>query len=567
MGRLIKRIITMLMFLLSAIYISAPAVYAMGGGMAPRIVEVRTLEEFTDWYESGSRGERCLLMADIEISRGLTLGKTGVPKDINTSEYTIRITSGGSLTLNNPNVHLFGSNAVFTVEKKGRLFLDAGGIHNNPSAPAVLVKQGGYYERKGDFILEGKVYDQNSQPPVDATEPDTGDDLLIPIAGLFEEEFTIYCQEGKAPADFDYPDKVLVSVGVGSFKPLSLPVRWDTASVDFSRAGVYQVKGIFTEETLRAHSLKNPESLAPILHVAVRKSGPIDSLQGEVLSVDSNGNAMIRLKFPALPEEAEGIYLYTSSDGIQYQKARRDIPEYSDDNATTDNFLTDSNTVSPYQYLVYRYQSNYQSLWVKLEIRGSENAGMSNAVECTIPSGARPGTVVHTGGGNDGSSGGNRGGGGQGTSERTGMTDANGSTGALTSPSVLDTGSGSILGSGQTENENPSGTGPAQTENGNPSGTGQEQTEDLSGGDTKEAAGAYNQTSQPAGAEDLRSESSGFPDAADSDSEASYRAVSADDVQDVSAVSKARHADRSAAAVCATAVLVCGLSVIIKRKP
>lgn len=117
-----------------------------------------------------------------------------------------------------------------------------------------------------------------------------------------------------------------------------------------------------------------------------KKQGPVEDLKAEIRSVSADGTAVIRLSFPVLPEDARELYLFYSTDRIKYTKAYWKEGDENGHVTENENFLEQHyiEKRGDIQYLTYYYDSQFDDVWLKIQVIGSSMEGMSNVVKCTI---------------------------------------------------------------------------------------------------------------------------------------------------------------------------------------
>lgn len=143
-------------------------------------------------------------------------------------------------------------------------------------------------------------------------------------------------------------------------------------------------------------------------------ASPIDSMEGRFVRVESTGRALVQLKLPALPEDTAALYVYRSADGESWEQASIMVAQ-----ETFTDFLPFAQRQEKNCYVAYRFASDYQDIWFKVQVVGSVYEGFSNAVCVAVPPDAKPGAVATPGSDpDDGSSEGDRGGGGQEEADR-----------------------------------------------------------------------------------------------------------------------------------------------------
>lgn len=392
------------------------------GMTMPELKPVENLETLVSWYESGSGGESsAMLTDDLVVNTSLIFAETDTIRQIGAPKNVICVESGGVLVMDNPNLELQGPETVVIVKNGGQLKLRRGAIYTGPGQ-AIIVEKGGEIIRQAEFqIFGGEIYNEDEEgstlPPTTILPPEQ--EGKYPITNVIGNSFYRFCSVGKRPNE--YPESVTVAYKKqeGVHGQITIPVYWQLDSVDFETPGTYEVAGSFAQEDLEEKGLTNPQKLGAVLWITVQRSQPIDNMTGRFVRIGAQGNALVQLKLPVLPEDAKALYLYRSADGVRWEQVGGKVAQsqYID-------FLPFSQQQGLYCYVSYRYQSDYQDIWMKVKVVGSIYEGFSNAVCIQIPDGAGPGTVVAPGSDpEDGSFDGNRGGGGQQETERVVPTD------------------------------------------------------------------------------------------------------------------------------------------------
>lgn len=398
---------------------------------APDIRSISSLADLLEWHNAPSGwNEWPVLSAEVVVNRPIILTETAGQKDLGSIEHIIRVAAGGSLTLDNSKLSIQGPGTVIVVESGGQLLLKNGAIYTAPNANSIVVEKGGKLIQSAAFHIDGKVLDKNDLPvepepspnPLPPAPEEKPEPPVLPaIKKIFGVDASLTCLVGEPPALSEYPATRWITYEMVSGVPTQkeLPIKWELDTVDFETAGTHQVKGIFTADVLAANGISNPNGISATLQLTVLKPSPIDTLTGNVLSVGSAGNCLIRLAMPPLPEGATALYLYRSADGKHWQKAVQEIYINGNSPSSYDNFLPYSMTTPTTLYVTYRYQTDYCPIWLRVEVAGSAAAGISNEIRLEMPVSAKPGGNIHTGEtGDDGGSGGNRGGGGQSEGDR-----------------------------------------------------------------------------------------------------------------------------------------------------
>lgn len=143
----------------------------------PDLVMVGSLQELLAWYNTGSI---CLLSDDIIIGEEVTLD-SAEPKDIGTVRYSIRITDGGHLILNNDSLWITGYDTFFIVEPGGRLTLNAGNLFGMGDENRLLVQSGGILEIGKNFgAIEYIRIEDEDHPELAPTPSPTPEPTPVP---------------------------------------------------------------------------------------------------------------------------------------------------------------------------------------------------------------------------------------------------------------------------------------------------------------------------------------------------------------------------------------------------
>lgn len=385
--------------------------------MLPAVEPVKTLNGLVQWYESEAGGKSSAMLADeLLVEDELLLAETDTVRDIGAIEHVLRVGDGGVLILDNPNLTLQGPETVVVVEEGGWLQLCSGSIYTGPGK-SVIVETGGKITRHPEFqLIGGEIWveeEQNNSLP-GLPEPTAKPDENPPIEGVIGDSFTLFCPAGKPPEDYPAEVTVFYQKTENVYEQTKLPIDWQLDAVDFDTPGTYEVNGSFDQEDLDAKGLSNPENFGAVLLITVQKRQPIDTMTGRFVRVGAQGDALVQLSLPALPEDTEALYLYCSVDGINWEQASgKDAQEEFTD------FLPFSQQRGLCNYVNYRFQSNFRDIWLKAQVVGSIYEGYTNAICVEIPADAKPGTIVAPGSDpDDGSLDGNRGGGGQNEGDR-----------------------------------------------------------------------------------------------------------------------------------------------------
>lgn len=392
---------------------SAPVCFAYSP--PPPVTKIATLDELQQWYNTPGNG-LALMTRDIDVNKLIELKPTNGSKGIQSynwadgNGYTLRVLQGATLVVENPKLELGGEKQIVTVESGGTLVLRQGVIFagKGEGETAVVVHSGGKINKASGFQLVGNIQDENLVPPPENSEsPDT----RIPINSLFDDKAHISCAVGERPDSAQY--LATLYAYFGNAERAELPVEWELSAVNFEKAGTYSVTGRLTQQGLDKNNLSNPKNLTACMTITVYKKGALSGVRGEVLSVGAKGNTNARLILPALPtEQLTAVYLYTSANGVTWKKAA--YASHSNGTVKDESFLSAVSTVGSHSYLVYKYITDYRPLWAKVELVGSDRAGISNTFRLTLPAGTRPGSITENDSAEDaGDSGGNRGGGGQ----------------------------------------------------------------------------------------------------------------------------------------------------------
>lgn len=387
------------------------------GSTLPKLERVETLEALVNWYESEAGAESsAMLTGDLSVNSTFKLSETETMREIGAIQHVLCVESGGVLILDNPNLVLQGPETVVVVKDGGQLLLERGTIYTGPGK-AIVVEKGGEITLQSEFQLFGggiwNENEENSAPPSlpDVTPEPPG---KFPIRNIVGDRFDVFCSVGKPPEQYPATVTVAYEKAAGIYEQVAMPINWQLDSVDFQTPGTYEVVGSFAREDLETKGLTNPQNLGVVLRITVRKPQPIDSMKGRFVRVGAQGDALVQLTLPALPEDAKALYMYRSADGKSWEQVSGKNPQ----NEYTD-FLSFSQQQGLHSYVNYRYQSDFRDIWMKVKVVGSDYDGFSNAVRIQIPADARPGVVVRPGSDpEDGSLDGNRGGGGQQEADR-----------------------------------------------------------------------------------------------------------------------------------------------------
>lgn len=397
--------------------------YAMSlQGAAPNNRPISTMEELLQWHDAPAVwNDFPVLSENIIVNGNVTLMKTNDQRYLGTMGHVLYVTSGSSLSIDNSNFIMTGQQTAIVVEDGGQLLLQKGEIYSAPSANAIVVEKGGRFIKSEAFVLEGKVLDQNEEEelPTDPNPP-LDPDVSV-ITNTLEFDYPIACMEGEPPGSSAYPSTKWITYETAdkTYMQMELPIQWEIDMVDFDTAGIYTVKGVFSDDVLAANHLSNPNDVAPIFQLVVHKPEPISALSGNILAVGSEGECHIRLEMPALPADVTALHIYRSDDGINWKKAVQEVYEDGYIPSSYDDFLPHTMLTTKKLYVQYYYQTDYRPIWLRVEVVGSGVAGLSNAVRFEMPSSVKPGEGSNTGEtGDDDGSGGNRGGGGQSEEER-----------------------------------------------------------------------------------------------------------------------------------------------------
>lgn len=263
---------------------------------------------------------------------------------------------------------------------------------------------------------------------VDSGLPPTPDNGVVVV--VWESEACYI--EAESPLD-KLPSKVKINAGrkeasgdgiVEYLGQFWVNVLWDTAAVDCSRPGTYNITGVLDAGALSALGIANPDGLTAALTVVVQKRGPIETLAGKL--VRANESYMrFQLYFPLLPSDATALYVERETEPNVWQRLSVPGGIDNDGNPQT-NFLESSRPMPPEQLISYYLSPPVPQLRLRIEVVGSLYAGISNEVEiladggsATLPPPKPDDKPEH----DDGSSGGNRGGGTQGESDRPGKAE------------------------------------------------------------------------------------------------------------------------------------------------
>ncbi len=380
----------------------------------PSRSSIDSLEALLEWYPQGGN---CRLTNEIVISQPVTLSQTKGADIDGDSVNRIRIVSGGALIIDSSKTRFSGTGS-FAVEDGGTLTLKSGGIWGAHDQDVILLSPGAVLNRTPGFYIEGII--SNGPAPAE-------------ITGLSDETPAFTTFAGPPPETFSLPQTVAVAIDppLPDGSTLDVPVDWDLSAKSLTLPGVYQVPGALDEEELAKLGVSNPLKLCPTLTLTLTTPGPITSMEGTLIDVTASNQVMVQLKLPPLPDTVTALYAEHSPDQVNWTRSTWYEP-WTD--REEDNFLqlfpieTEADN-----YLVDRFQVDYQPIYVRVEVLGSPYEGFTNVVTITLP-GSDDETASNDR--NDGSSGGNRGGGGQGESERLLPEDS--SLNASDSVSVMD---------------------------------------------------------------------------------------------------------------------------------
>lgn len=407
-------------------------IVCIGGVMAPKAfaaspaTSITGVTELRDWNEK--RGAASAVLKDnLFIRNSVTLDAkaTSWKKELDMDDYYIHILSGGTLTINNKDFLLSGSEKMITVDAGGTLILREGTINGTDDETVISLKTGSTYKKSTNFNLTGNVVRIGSDETQESEGP--AQPQLLSVA---EDSLSLACMEGASLSFLALPASVKVSylTAEGKTEELSLPITWDTSGMNLNAAGVYKLKGTFSEETLKKHALTNPGQVTATLLLAVMKPEDAGTLSVRMISEDSAGNTVIRLEFPMLTSDVTALYLYSSTDGEHFKRESWSQPEAGGGFSQTENFLAKctGKVNPPWQYLEYSCRPG-GPFWLQLEIVGSALAGKTNVVECDSLEEREPGKMK--GSGNGGGTVGTGGAAGAGAGNGTGGAAGNGSGG------------------------------------------------------------------------------------------------------------------------------------------
>lgn len=198
------------------------------------------------------------------------------------------------------------------------------------------------------------------------------------IISIVDKNFSLSCRVGESPDTSLLPAQVRVSVQ-GREEKLMLPVEWDLSHVDFNMAGAYTLKGYFTKQGLDEHKLSNQKNLTPQITMQVYEIGPLENLRGLLLSSTAEG-CTLKLVLPVLPtDKVRAVYIYRSTDNVHWTQESWNLPPGGVLHKEQ-NYLRLIQSEGRSSSILYRYQSNNEPIWIRVEIIGSELAGMSNSI-------------------------------------------------------------------------------------------------------------------------------------------------------------------------------------------
>lgn len=197
---------------------------------------------------------------------------------------------------------------------------------------------------------------------------------------------TMTCTQGKPPGKNTYPssDKVFYQAENGKSEWVKIPVEWDLSAVDFNKAGTYRIEGSYSQEALKAHNLSNPDGRKASLLLMVQGKMSIEIESAKALPPDKDGNAVMRIKIPLVPEEAFGLYLYYSFDQVNYNMASW-LWAGSNYNNYLDHYVQPGNSQN-YDYIIFKYKTDGRPVWFKVEMKVNDGniirSVMSKPVKC-----------------------------------------------------------------------------------------------------------------------------------------------------------------------------------------
>lgn len=377
------------------IAVSASAGFTHEIFAASSATSITGVTELRDWNKK--RGAVSAILKDNLIIRNsvtLEAEATSWKKELDMDDYYIHILSGGTLTINNKDFLLSGSEKMITVDAGGTLILREGTISGDDGETVISLKTGSTYKKSTNFNLTGNVVRISSDETQESAGP--AQPQLLSIA---EDSLSLACMEGASLSDLALPQSVKVSylTADGKTEELSLPINWDTSGINLKAAGVYKLKGTFSEETLKNHALTNPGQVTATLLLAVMKQEDAGTLNVRMISQDSAGNTVIRLEFPMLTSEVTALYLYSSTDGEHFKRESW-TRSGTGGSSQTENFLEKcaGKVDPPWQYLEYSSRPGGQ-FWLQLEIVGSALAGKTNVVLCDSLEEREPGKMKGSG--------------------------------------------------------------------------------------------------------------------------------------------------------------------------
>lgn len=387
--------------------------------VAPSVIEIASTGELTGWYTDVKKGDSpsvCRLTADIRISGAVTLGQSLSDLYIDAGPYSLWVEDGGTLQINNPDLHFSATGPILRVESGGTVSLrQAYELRTSAGAAQVAVAS------DANWRCTDSTLDIVTASPEEA----------LRTVSIIQSPSPAYLIAGEAD-EISASAQVTVKTEHGGVFPVG--VEWDLSAVDRTRAGTYSAMGTLSSQDLARQALNVPDGVDVSLPVVVRRRGPIDSMTGKLVEISADGTMMVQLSLPELPEDVTAVYLYRRGASGDWVQCSAFPTDGTDGPSIQYNFLDEfvQEPLKPFRPIC-RFATDYHSVWLKVEIVGSIYAGFSNEIKITPPETAKPGETIrppHDPDGDD--SGGGRGGGGQGESDRPGMADADPTGGSAT---------------------------------------------------------------------------------------------------------------------------------------
>lgn len=383
----------------------------------PEPTEINTAEDLLVWYTQAvalGGAASCELKANLflvdEMILGLPKAQTRATAGklyIDADSFRITIGSGGSLTMDNPDLTIAGYFRMLQVQYGGGLILNRGkltteGSMDGAETDALLVSPGGSLTQAAGFRVVGTVENQGNQP---------ADTLEI---------VRLWCDEQpQLPVGADVvvalPKRAKALVNLpDSLQQVLLPIpEWDISAVKSDVAGQYTVIGTIPESELIRLNLENPRGLTVSMEIAFYSDGPITTLQGKIFKLTNNDEMTVELRLPRIPIEASALYIERQLPDDTWVRVRHTEGE---------NFIFMLHLNEDHHYVAFRLPVDYGVTRIRVVVEDSGFAGESNVIGLTPPDVIAPPPETGDGDYNDdwddGSGEGNRGGGGQGESKR-----------------------------------------------------------------------------------------------------------------------------------------------------